>query len=68
VLLDIVMPGLDGVSVLEQLKADAATQHVPVIMISAVDGLDSVVKSIEMGAGEFQLRGRQSPTALWSVD
>ena len=53
VLLDIVMPELDGVSVLERLKRDPVLQHVPVIMISAVDELDTVVRCIEMGAEDY---------------
>ena len=53
VLLDIVMPELDGISVLEQLKATPGTEHVPVIMISAVDETDSVVRCIEKGADDF---------------
>jgi class 3 adenylate cyclase len=52
-LLDIVMPELDGVSVLERLKGDPALQHVPVIVISAVDEIDSVVRCIEMGAEDY---------------
>ena len=53
VLLDIVMPGLDGVSVLQRLKQSADGQHVPVIMISAVDEIDSVVRCIETGADDY---------------
>ena len=53
VLLDIVMPELDGVSVLEQIKSDPHLQHIPVIMISAVDETDSVVRCIEMGAEDY---------------
>src|SRR6266536_5904250 len=53
VLLDIVMPELDGVSVLQRLKRDPVLQHVPVIMISAVDEIDTVVRCIEMGAGHY---------------
>jgi class 3 adenylate cyclase len=53
VLLDIVMPELDGIAVLETLKADPALQHVPVIMISAVDELESVVRCIEIGAEDY---------------
>jgi adenylate cyclase len=53
VLLDIVMPELDGFSVLEQLKRDPVLQHVPVIMISAVDEIDTVVRCIEMGAEDY---------------
>ena len=43
VLLDVMMPRMNGYEVLETVKADAAIQHIPVIMISAVDDLDSVV-------------------------
>jgi len=53
VLLDIVMPELDGVTVLEQIKSDPRLQHVPVIMISAVDETDSVIRCIEMGAEDY---------------
>jgi len=53
VLLDIVMPELDGISVLEQLKATPAASHVPVIMISAVDQTESVVRCIEIGADDY---------------
>jgi adenylate cyclase len=53
VLLDIVMPELDGVSVLERIKRDPALKHVPVIMISAVDETESVVRCIEMGAEDY---------------
>jgi adenylate cyclase len=53
VLLDIVMPELDGVSVLEQIKADPAMHDLPVIMISGVDETDSVVRCIEIGADDY---------------
>jgi class 3 adenylate cyclase len=53
VLLDIVMPELDGVSVLEHVKGDPALQDVPVIMISGVDDSESVVHCIEIGADDY---------------
>ena len=53
VLLDIVMPELDGVSVLARMKGDSALKHVPVIMISAVDDIGSVVRCLEMGAEDY---------------
>ena len=53
VLLDIIMPGLNGYQVLAQLKADEVLQHIPVIMISALDEIDSVVRCIEMGAQDY---------------
>jgi class 3 adenylate cyclase len=53
VLLDIEMPELDGFAVLEQLKADPALQDVPVVVTSAVEGLDNVVRCIELGAEDY---------------
>ena len=53
VLLDVLMPGLDGPAVLERLKADTATRHIPVIMISAMDDLQVVVRCIEAGAADY---------------
>ncbi|MBI5667361.1 MAG: response regulator [Chloroflexi bacterium] len=53
VLLDIMMPRLNGYQVLEHIKSDERLRHIPVIMISAVDDLDSVVKCIEMGAEDY---------------
>jgi serine phosphatase RsbU (regulator of sigma subunit) len=50
VLLDIMMPVMDGFEVLSRLKADRATRDIPVIIISANDDLQSVVKGITMGA------------------
>lgn len=53
VLLDIMMPEVNGYQVLERLKADAQLRHVPVIMISALDELDSVIRCIELGAEDY---------------
>ncbi len=53
VLLDVVMPELDGYATLAEIKADDAIRHLPVIMISGVDELDSVVRCIEMGATDY---------------
>ena len=53
ILLDIVMPVMDGYETLAALKADPALQHLPVIIISGVDELDSVVRCIEMGAADY---------------
>ena len=52
-LLDIMMPELNGYQVLEQLKADDTLRHIPVIMISAVDELESVIRCIELGAEDY---------------
>jgi class 3 adenylate cyclase/CheY-like chemotaxis protein len=53
VLLDVVMPGMDGFAVLERLKADPRTRFLPVIMVSAVDDVAGVVRGIEVGAEDY---------------
>ncbi|MFM9264774.1 adenylate/guanylate cyclase domain-containing protein [Tychonema sp. BBK16] len=53
VLLDIMMPQMNGYQVLENLKADEKLRHIPVIMISAVDDIDSIVRCIELGAEDY---------------
>jgi len=53
VLLDIMMPEVDGYAVLKHLKNDAKLQHIPVIMISAIEEMDSVMKCMEIGADDY---------------
>ena len=53
VLLDIMMPEMDGYEVLFRIKSEPSTQNLPVIMISALDELESVVRCIEMGAADY---------------
>ena len=53
VLLDLVMPVMDGYETLARIKERHGLRHVPVIVISAVDELDSVVRCIEMGATDY---------------
>lgn len=53
VLLDITMPEMDGYETLRRIKNDAALAHIPVIMISAIDETDSVVRCIELGADDY---------------
>ena len=52
-LLDIMMPEMDGYQVLEHLKADPELRQLPVIMISAVGEVESVVRCIELGAEDY---------------
>jgi adenylate cyclase len=52
-LLDVLMPELDGYRVLEELQNDTQLRDIPVVMTSALDELDSVVKCIEMGAEDY---------------
>ena len=53
VLLDVMMPGIDGIEVCKRIKADAATQHIPVIMVTALDQLEDRVRGLEAGADDF---------------
>jgi class 3 adenylate cyclase len=53
VLLDVMMPGMDGYEVLRRLKSDPALREVPVLMISALDEMDSVVRCIQLGAEDY---------------
>lgn len=53
ILLDIMMPNLNGYDTLQRIKSNEETQHIPVIMISAVDDLESVVRCIELGAEDY---------------
>jgi len=53
ILLDIMMPGVNGYQVLEHLKGKKHLRHIPVVMISALDDIDSIVKCIEMGADDY---------------
>lgn len=53
VLLDIIMPEMDGYQVLERVKSDPATRDIPVIVISALDEIDSAVRCIEIGAEDY---------------
>ncbi len=53
VLLDIMMPVMDGYQTLEQIKADPQLHHLPVIVLSALDEVESVVRCIELGAEDY---------------
>jgi adenylate cyclase len=56
VLLDIMMPEMDGYEVLTALKEDSQLRRLPVIMITAVDEIESVVRCIELGADDYLLK------------
>lgn len=53
ILLDVMMPGMDGFQVCWQLRADPLLAEVPVIMITALDDRDSRLRGIEVGADDF---------------
>jgi two-component system cell cycle response regulator len=53
VLLDVMMPGMDGYEVCRRLKAQPATQHIPVVMITALTDQAERVRGLEAGADDF---------------
>ena len=53
VLLDIMMPELDGYGVLAEMRADVALRDIPVVMISVLEDINSVVRCIELGATDY---------------
>ncbi len=62
-LLDIMMPEMDGYAVLSEMKSDTRLRDIPVIMISALDDISSVVRCIELGAADY-LTKPFNPTLL----
>ena len=50
VLLDVMMPGIDGFETARRIKAEATTQHVPIIMVTALDQASDRIQGLEAGA------------------
>ncbi len=53
ILLDIMMPIMDGYQVLEHLKSDLSLSHIPVIVISAIEDFNSIIRCIKLGAEDY---------------
>jgi two-component system cell cycle response regulator len=53
ILLDVMMPGMDGFTVCRKLKEDALTRHIPVVLITALDGRADRIQGLESGASDF---------------
>ena len=61
ILLDIMMPKIDGFQVLSQLKGDAETKAIPVIILTNLAGSQDAEKAIEMGALKYIIKSEHDP-------
>ncbi len=61
ILLDIMMPVINGFEVCKQLKADENTSHIPIVMLSAASQADSVEQAIEAGAVDYIMKPFEPP-------
>ena len=53
ILLDVMMPGMDGFETCKRLKADPVTRHIPVVLVTALDGREDKIKGLDAGADDF---------------
>jgi CheY-like chemotaxis protein len=58
VILDVMMPGIDGMEVLRRVRADPRTQEVPVVMFSAMSDDQSRESALRQGANDYWVKGR----------
>ena len=64
VLLDLVLPGIDGFEVLKKIKEDPSTSSLPVIILSNLGQKDSVEKGLKMGAVDYLIKAHFTPTEI----
>jgi len=64
ILLDILLPKLDGFAVLEKIKADKATSGIPVILLTNLGQKDDVEKGLEMGAEDYLIKAHFKPSEV----
>lgn len=64
VLLDIMMPGMDGYAVCREIKSRLTVKHVPVIFLTAKTGTDDIVKGFEVGGSDYVTKPFRVPELL----
>lgn len=64
ILLDIMMPKLNGLQVLERLKSDSTTKHIPVIMLTNLAGQQDAEKALSLGAVKYIVKSQYEPKQI----
>lgn len=64
ILLDLVLPGIDGYAILKQLKADEKLKRIPVIVVSNLGGIEEKTKAKDLGALDFIIKAEYSPGSI----
>lgn len=64
ILLDLLLPGVDGFSVLEKLRGDERFRSIPVIVVSNLGAAEEKKKAIALGAREFLIKAENSPESI----
>lgn len=64
VMLDILLPKLDGFAVLEKLKADSEVKDIPVILLTNLGQKDDVEKGLQMGAADYLIKAHFKPSEV----
>ena len=68
ILLDIMMPGLSGLQVAEQLKADPRTRDIPIIFLTAMAAVEDEIHGLELGAADYITKPISPPRVLARVE
>ena len=61
VLLDLVLPGIDGFEVLKQLKADPEISHIPVVILSNLGQKEDIDRGLNLGAKDYLIKAHLTP-------
>lgn len=64
ILLDILLPKMDGFTVLQNLKADATTKDIPIILLTNLGQKDDVEKGLEAGASDYLIKAHFKPSEI----
>ncbi len=67
ILLDIIMPKVDGIQVLEQLKGDDSTKNIPVVMLTNVSSPEQRQRAMDKGASRYVIKSDYDPYKLMAV-